>query len=95
MSKSQSKSNSNLTYLHKVMTQNLVDGVVVTHEEAIIDLSKGISIKYFSKNKNGQEKITIYQKDGVYTMKTDINGEKSDKKCQKLKFLMNLKKTKN
>lgn len=89
-----SKSSTNLTYLHKVMTQTLTDGVVITHEEQIVDGPKGVSIKYFSKDKSGQEKISIYFKNGEYIMKVDMNGEKSEKKLSKSEVLEELKKNK-
>lgn len=85
---------SKLNYLHKELKQSLKDGVVTTYEEVIIDGPKGVTIKYFSKDGNSEEKITINEKNGKFILKIK-NGDKVDEKSlSKDEFIDELKKNK-
>lgn len=83
------------TYLHKLLTQSLKDGVVTTYEESIVEGSKGVYVKYFSKDATGkQEKITINGKDDKFVMIVK-EGDKDEKKTlTKDELMTELKKNK-
>jgi hypothetical protein len=86
---------SKLTYLHKVLNQHLKDGEVTTHEEVIMDGPKGITVKLYTKDSNGIQKISITGKDDKFVMKT-INGDKKDEKhMNKDELIKELTKNKN
>ena len=86
---------SNLTFLHKVLNQHMKNGEVTTYEEVIMDGPKGITVKLYSKDKNGVERISINGKDDKFTMRT-IDGDKKNEVILDRDGLINeLKKNKN
>ena len=70
---------SSLTYLHKVLNESLKNGEKTTYEEVIIDGPKGVTIKMFSKDKNGAERISISGSNDKFVMKV-MDGDKTEEK---------------
>lgn len=85
---------SQLSYLHKITNQSIKDGEKTTYEEMIIEGPKGITIKMYSKDKNGIEKIVINGKDDKFVMKTIENDKKDEKELSKDELITELKKNK-
>ncbi len=68
-----------LNVLHDVRNLSIKKGKKVQDEEYVIQGEKGLKIKYFHKDDKTAEKIVITGKDGVYKMKSTINGEVTEK----------------
>jgi len=85
---------SNLTYLHKVLNESLKSGEKSTYEEVIIDGPKGVTIKMFSKSKDGSEKIIISGNGDKFVMKTMEGDKKDEKSLSKDDLIAELKKNK-
>jgi len=86
-----------INVLHDVRNLSIKKGKKIQDEEYVIQGEKGLKIKYFYKDDKTAEKIVITGKDGVYKMKSTINGEVTEKeldekglekelKASKLKF---------
>jgi hypothetical protein len=65
--------------LHDVKNFSIKKGKKVKSDEYVIKGEKGLTIKYFLQDDNNKEKIIIKGKDGVYKMKSTINGETVEK----------------
>jgi hypothetical protein len=65
--------------LHDVRNFSIKKGKKVKDEEYVIQGEKGLKIKYFHKDDKTAEKIVITGKDGVYKMKSTIDGEVTEK----------------
>ncbi len=65
--------------LHDVRNFSIKKGKKVKDEEYVIQGEKGLKIKYFHKDDKVAEKIVITGKDGVYKMKSTIDGVTTDK----------------
>jgi hypothetical protein len=85
---------SKLNYLHKVLNQTLKNGVSQTHEEVIIDGSKGITIKLYTKSGDSVERISISGKDDNFTMRVQSGEKKTEKTLTKEELMDELKKNK-
>ncbi len=87
---------STITLLHEITSKMIVNGKVVVHEEYIIVGDKGLKIKYYHKEDDKKEKVTIF-KNGedeykVITVKGDT--EKDEQTLTEAKFLELLAKDK-
>ena len=87
-------SKSKLNYLHKVMNQFIKNDEVTTYEEVIIEGPKGITIKMYSKDKNGIEKIVISGSGDKFNMKIMEGDKKEEKTLNKTELMEELKKNK-
>jgi len=65
--------------LHDVAISTIKKGKKVKSDEYVIKGEKGLTIKYFFQDDKNKEKIIIKGKDGVYKMKTNIDGEVTEK----------------
>jgi hypothetical protein len=71
-------------YLHSYALKTLNKDFVEQTEEYIVDGEKGILIKYFHVEKNIKKKISIKgNKDGSFSVKTEIGGKKDEKTMSK------------
>lgn len=85
---------SSITFLHKEIKEHVKNGEKTVSEEYIIDGKQGVTIKYYSKDKNGIYKIIIKGNGDDYKMKT-IDGENvSEKILTKSELMSELKKNK-
>ena len=80
--------------LHKVVTNSINKGKKVNTDESIVKGEKGLTIRYFYHDDTNKEKIIIKGKDGAYKMKTNINGEISEKDLDEKGLEKELKNTK-
>jgi hypothetical protein len=64
---------------HEIRNVSIKKGKKVVDEEYLIQGEKGLKIKYFHKDDKDSEKIVITGKDGVYKMKSTVNGETEEK----------------
>jgi hypothetical protein len=80
--------------LHDVKNFSIKKGKKVKDEEFVIQGEKGLKIKYFHKDDKTAEKIVITGKDGVYKMKSTINGETVEKDLDEKGLEKELKTTK-
>lgn len=85
---------SKLTYLHKVINESIKNGEKMTYEELIIEGPKGITVKMFSKDKNGAERISISGKDDKFVMRTMVGDKKDEVTLTKDELVAELKKNK-
>ncbi len=67
---------SSLKFIHQKLEKTLNDGKKTNHEEEVFHGSKGLTIKYFHKEDDTSTKISVYEKDGKYFMKTAIKKDK-------------------
>jgi hypothetical protein len=63
----------------------------VTHEEMIIDGPKGLLIKYYHKENDVVNKITIKSKDGKYSVNVISGDKKEDSEIDKKELVKLLK----
>ena len=88
-------SDSGLKYLHKISTEEIKNGKKVTHEEKIVEGTKGFTAKYFHKEGNKSNKTIVLSKDsGKYLLKVNVNGEPKEMTLTKDELLSELKKRK-
>jgi len=80
--------------LHDVAISTIKKGKKVKSDEYVIKGEKGLTIKYFLQDDKNKEKIIIKGKDGVYKMKTNINGEITEKDLDEKGLEKELKSTK-
>ncbi len=85
---------SKLTYLHKVINESIKNGEKITYEELIIEGPKGITVKMFSKDKNGAERISISGNDNKFVMRTMVGDKKDETHLTKDELVAELKKNK-
>ena len=64
---------------HEVKNVSMKKGKKIIDEEFLIQGEKGLKIKYFHKDEKNSEKIVITGKNGVYKMKSVINGVTEEK----------------
>ena len=96
MSKSKSKSNSDggkIEFLHDIKETHIANGHKTVHEEHMVRGSRGVLIKYYSKDGDKKEKYVIILKDGGFLVKTQHGEEKSETTMSKEELSAFLKKT--
>lgn len=87
---------SDLTYLHEKLEKALENGNVVTYEELIKENSKGILIKFFSKDATKtMKKITITGKNNSFVMKCEMDGKVTTTDLTSSELAAELKKNKD
>ena len=87
---------SDLTYLHEKLEKALENGNVVTYEELIKENSKGILIKFFSKDASKvMKKITITGKNNSFVMKCEMDGKVTTTDLSSSELAAELKKNKD
>jgi hypothetical protein len=87
-------SKKTLNFKHEIKQTSIKDGDVEIYEEVIMDGSKGLTIKYFHKNKKETNRILIYGSKDEYTMKTQTGDVKDDKKLTKSEMTKEVEKNK-
>lgn len=85
---------SKLNYLHKSLSKTIKNGESTTYEETIVEGPKGISVKMYSKDKNGIEKISISGSGDKFVMRTMEGDKKDEKTLTRSELLEELKKNK-
>lgn len=79
---------SSLKFIHQKLEKTLNDGKKTNHEEEVFHGSKGLTIKYFHKEDDKSTKISVYEKDGKYFMKTAVKKDKdSEPKKEEVEIL--------
>jgi hypothetical protein len=76
---SKKSSESNLKYLHKVKTEDIIDNKIVIHEENVIEGSRNILVKLYHKENDKIKKIIIVGKEDEFVVKI-TDGDKTDEK---------------
>lgn len=97
MSKSKSKSDSRggkIEFLHDIKQVHIENGHKTVLEEHAIKGSKGVLIKYYSKDGDKKEKYVIVIRDGNIILKQQHGEEKSETTMTKEELTAFLKKTK-
>jgi len=80
--------NSSDVVLHDVKrkTKSPEEGTAI-HEEFAIKGDKGLTIKYYRKDNNHNEKVVIFAKDGNYVVRTTKDGQTDEKVLSKDQLL--------
>ena len=84
-----------LEYLHEQTSKSVVGDTVVIHEEQVIHGDKGLTIKFYHKEKGQIMKVLVVHRGGEYIMKTTTDGKTDEKKLTKADLIKELKANKN
>ena len=86
---------SGLTLLHEVTSKSISNGKVVMNEEVITSGSKGLKIKFYHKEGDKKEKITIIKTGSdEYTIITVKNDDKSTETVTQSELFSRIEKSK-
>ena len=67
---------SNLSYMHRQKSVNVSCGKKCVEEQAIYQGDRGLTMKHFSSNSNGSEKMVAVKKGDKFLVKIIKNGQK-------------------